>query len=544
VQEETNHWSACGGTDTGKERENNEDRIHCDAARGIFVVVDGMGGEVAGEEAAQVALVSIRKRLEQKTGTPARRIREAITAANNEIYRAAEARPEWRGMACVLTAAVIEDGNLHIGHVGDTRLYSIRPGRIRKITRDHSPIGTLEDEGKLHELEAMRNPRRNEVFRDVGSAPRRLDEEEFIDSMQVPFEPDSAYLICSDGLTDMVPSAEILRIVTRNPEDPRRAVEELIDAANEAGGKDNVSIVLVTGREFGRESARPALSFTGAAAASTGGAARVLMGRWAVFLYGIALGAVLLTLLPSPPAGKSRVSGNAPERPIERPALVVDPAGAELPTIASALEKARAGDRIEVVRGEYNERIRLKEGVSLIARNPGEVVIRPAQNEEGEAAVVAEGIKSGALSGLVIRPGPGASLPVGMRISDADVRVSDVEISGTSRAGISIEGSARPEIAGSYIHSNLGTGIVARGTSAPRLVANVIVRNGTGGGTKRPGIEILEESSPEVVRNVISENGVEGIRSARPGFEEKLKNNFFVSDPKSTKRGAPGRTRR
>ena len=75
-------------------------------------------------------------------------------------------------------------------------------------------------------------------------------------------------------------------------------------------------------------------------------------------------------------------------------------------------------------------------------------------------------------------------------------------------------------------------------------MANVIVRNGTGGETKRPGIEILEESSPEVVRNVISENGVEGIRSARPGFEEKLKNNFFVSDPKSTKRGAPGRTRR
>src|SRR5436309_14588243 len=100
-----------------------------------------MGGEPAGEQAAEFALSWIRRRLEQKTGTVSRRIREAITAANNEIHSAAQKRREWRGMACVLTVDVVEDGCLHIGHVGDTRRSMIRATQMRRLKSDHPPVG-------------------------------------------------------------------------------------------------------------------------------------------------------------------------------------------------------------------------------------------------------------------------------------------------------------------------------------------------------------------------------------------------------------------
>ena len=214
-------WNAWGDTHPGKQRGNNEDRIHCDPKRGIFIVADGMGGEAAGEIAAENAVDFIQKRLRQETGTVARRIREAITAANNEIHRLAERKPEWHGMACVLTLAVIEDGIMHLGHVGDTRLYKVRGREIRKVTPDHSPVGRREDSGELTELEAMRHPRRNEVYRDIGSQPHKPEDDDFVEYLQVPFEADAAALLCSDGLSDMLTSSEILAAVERNAGNPR-----------------------------------------------------------------------------------------------------------------------------------------------------------------------------------------------------------------------------------------------------------------------------------------------------------------------------------
>jgi PPM family protein phosphatase len=128
-------------SDPGKRRKNNEDRYYVDPDRGIYAVIDGVGGHAAGETAAGVAVDVIRERLERQTGTPEERIREAITLANNEILRLSRTRPEWTGMACVLTVALIEDDIATIGHVGDTRLYLLRAGEIRKITHDHSPVG-------------------------------------------------------------------------------------------------------------------------------------------------------------------------------------------------------------------------------------------------------------------------------------------------------------------------------------------------------------------------------------------------------------------
>ena len=156
-------------SDPGKRRKNNEDRYYVDADRGIYAVIDGVGGQAAGETAAAVAVDVIRERLERQTGTPEERLREAITLANNEILRLSRTRPEWAGMACVLTVALIEDDIVTVGHVGDSRLYLLRSGEIQKITRDHSPVGEREDRGELSEDEAMRHARRNEIYRDVGS---------------------------------------------------------------------------------------------------------------------------------------------------------------------------------------------------------------------------------------------------------------------------------------------------------------------------------------------------------------------------------------
>src|SRR5215470_19593025 len=179
---------SAAASDVGRVRKNNEDGWHIDAERGIYLVVDGIGGQAAGEKAAEIAVDRVRARLERLTGTIEQRIREAITMANNEIFEQARSRPEWEGMACVLTVAVLENGSAVVGHVGDSRLYHLRGGRIRKITHDHSPVGEREDASEISEAEAMRHPRRNEVYRDVGSEPHAPDDADFIELVRIPFE--------------------------------------------------------------------------------------------------------------------------------------------------------------------------------------------------------------------------------------------------------------------------------------------------------------------------------------------------------------------
>ena len=243
-------FKAAGDSHPGLQREVNEDRFHYDPVRGLFMVIDGVGGQAAGEKAAETALAMVRTRLERETGTVEDRVRDAITLANNEIHRLASLRPEWQGMACVLTIAVVTNGEVVIGHVGDTRLYKLRAGRIEKLTHDHSPVGEREDAGELSERDAMQHPRRNEVYRDVGSERHEPDDSHFIDVFRQPFEPDAALLICSDGLTDAVPASAIAEIVTDFAGHPFEIVRGLIDAANAAGGKDNVTVVYVEGPRF------------------------------------------------------------------------------------------------------------------------------------------------------------------------------------------------------------------------------------------------------------------------------------------------------
>lgn len=247
-------WRAGLATDPGLQRSVNEDRVLVDDALGMFLVVDGLGGHAAGEMAAETAVRAITGYLEsaalEEKHDVEQNIRRAITAANNRIYELARENPEWQGMACVLTLAIAHDDCITFGHVGDSRLYLLWNGNLRKLTSDHSPVGEQEDFGELTEEQAMRHPRRNEVFRDVGSEPRESDDPQFIETRTFRFRHDAALLLCSDGLSDLLTSAEIASIVEHYDGDPDAITRDLVAAANAAGGKDNISVILVAGSEF------------------------------------------------------------------------------------------------------------------------------------------------------------------------------------------------------------------------------------------------------------------------------------------------------
>jgi serine/threonine protein phosphatase PrpC len=311
----TLEWRSATASDPGRMRAENQDRACADDELGIFLVVDGLGGHAAGEKAAETAVEVIRSEMSEEQGDIRDRIRRAITAANNRIFEEASANETWRGMACVLTLAVVSDDKVLVGHVGDSRLYLTWNGVIRKLTSDHSPVGEREDAGELTEAQAMSHPRRNEVFRDVGSQHREPDEEDFIEVKEFFFKPDAAILLCSDGLSDLLTSMEMLQVIERYDGDPAQVANELVDAANAAGGSDNITAIFVAGSEFlGNASptaaeARARNAITKARdelvpESDSGGAmvrvGRVLTTRAAFLIYGFILGVVLALVLRWP----------------------------------------------------------------------------------------------------------------------------------------------------------------------------------------------------------------------------------------------------
>jgi PPM family protein phosphatase len=283
-------------------RERNEDRYWVDPARGIFLVVDGLGGQAAGELAAQTAVDVIRQSLLAGEGAPEERVRAAITDANNRICELAASDERLQGMGCVLTLALASENRLTFGHVGDTRLYLIENGSLGKLTHDHSPVGESEDAGELSEEESMRHPRRHEVYRDVGSRPRAADDPDFIEIGVCRFERDAAILLASDGLTDRLTAAEVRQIVDRYRGDAAIVASELVEAANKAGGQDNITVLFVAGAEFrggapGYAAADRRLSVQRARARLRSGMGDVLTGRLAYLTYGLLLGMILWAVL-------------------------------------------------------------------------------------------------------------------------------------------------------------------------------------------------------------------------------------------------------
>ena len=243
---------AAAGSDPGRARDNNEDRVLCDPERGIYAVIDGVGGESGGEIAAQTALEILQARLSRRTTDDARLIREAIALANKQIWEQAQANPALAGMACVLTVAVVDGAQATIGHVGDSRLYLLRRGRDpqdhpRPLPRRH-PRGRRRDLGERGDG-ATRGATRSSAT--SARPPTSRTRKGSSTSPASPSTPDAALLLCSDGLSDLVTVAgDPAPRSRRTPPTRSAAVQALIDAANQAGGKDNVSAVLVEGERF------------------------------------------------------------------------------------------------------------------------------------------------------------------------------------------------------------------------------------------------------------------------------------------------------
>ena len=220
----------------------------------LFMVIDGVGGQAAGGKAADIALTMLRARLERETGPVADRVcaRRSRSPTTRSIgWRAP--RPEWDGMACVLTAVVVRrrprDRRPRRRHAA---LQAARAARIEKVTRDHSPVGEREDAQRDVRArgDAASAPQRGVSRRRLRAARARRTPISST-SRRSPFEPDAALLLCSDGLTDLVDSAAISQIVaTSGGPAPSRSSRALIDAANDAGGKDNVTVVYVEGEQF------------------------------------------------------------------------------------------------------------------------------------------------------------------------------------------------------------------------------------------------------------------------------------------------------
>jgi PPM family protein phosphatase len=484
-------WSA-GLTDSGLQRTVNEDRFHHDASRGIFLVIDGIGGQAAGGKAADIALATLRERLERETGSVKDRLREAITVANNEICRLAASRPEWNGMACVLTAAVIDQGRATIGHVGDTRLYKLHGNRIEKVTRDHSPVGEREDSKELTELQAMRHPRRNEVYRDVGSEIHRPSDADFVDIEEIRFEADAALLLCSDGLTDLVPSANIAEIVRKHAGMPELVVGSLVDMANDAGGKDNVTVVYVEGESFASSLPRdlnPGPANNGRTGVPSAGISKRLVFLLSILFLvgGFALG---LIFKPDYVSVLGSSAGLSPA-----PSVVVQSGE----SIAAAIESAAPGTMVSVEPGEYLERIVLKEGIRLVSRVPRAATIRlPVSVADADAgpAIVAVG-KGAELRGFRIVGDAASPLAVGIGITGTDVSILDVEVTGASTAGIEFAGGSST-LMGSDIHDNPGAAMILRAGVNLLVINNVLTRNGMS--ERAPGNVVIEAGSVPVFR--------------------------------------------
>jgi serine/threonine protein phosphatase PrpC len=507
-------------SDPGRERENNEDRVLCDPERGIYAVIDGVGGESGGEIAAQTALEILQARLSRRTTDAARLVREAIALANKQIWERAQANPALAGMACVLTVAVVDDGQATIGHVGDSRLYLLRAGEIRKITRDHSPIGSREDVGEISEAEAMSHPRRNEIFRDVGSAPHEPDEEGFIDVTRIAFAPDAALLLCSDGLSDLVTSGTILSTVEARAGDPRQAAAELIAAANAAGGKDNISVVLVEGERYAasvRAAAKASISTTSTGTArpdlrrSQHASRSGLSWLWAAFasrpaclLYGLVLGAFGVAALGQ--SGLLPVGSRATSGEVVRVGVGDGGTG----TITEALANAKPGQMIEVGPGEYRETIQLRSGIDLVSRVPrGAVILPPAGS--AVPAVSAQGVDDVLFSGFRIGGDAQTPLQVGLRLADSSVEVQGIEISGAATAGVDVSGDDRSTVRASFLHDNPGGGVLIAGNAAPTLLNNLIFRNGRAPGAARPGVEVRDTARPVLAENRFDGNSGGGV---------------------------------
>jgi parallel beta-helix repeat protein len=419
-----------------------------------------------------------------------------------------------------------------IGHVGDSRCYQLRPGQIFKLTHDHSPVGEIEDRGDLHESAAMAHPRRNEIFRDVGSEEHAPEDRDFIEIVAADFTPDAALLLCSDGLTDQVGAEEIRRVVEARAGDPEGAARTLIEAANAAGGKDNTSIIIVEAPQYAAR-----VHASGAPAVQDRPSPLALRRRraWrsALAMFLIGLGCALAGFLLLKPHYERGATGAAIRfGEVRLPSVLAVGPGHPFPTISAALAAAVSGDRISVVPGVYRESIALKDGVAVESAQ-----LHGAVLESEGVAVLAENAGGATFSGFRIRRDPARPLETGVRLLDATVVISATEISGASDAGVEIVGSSKSIVMACRIAGNSGTGVVIRESAMPTLLNNVIEDNGRHSDPPEPGVHIYGAADPLLQGNMIFNNGAEPLWvSPLIGTEDLLRRNFFGPAPVGRRR--------
>lgn len=239
-----------GMTDVGRKRSGNEDRFHvatCWTDKHLLALcIDGCGGYAGGEVASEMTVKHVLEYLDtHREGEKVELLKQAIIHANNIIHETRDTDPALHRMCCVATAAMFEPEQhcIHMVHVGDSRLYAVSGERIIKLSHDHSPIGRDEEAGILTETEAMQSPSRNIIERAIGEKHLEADTD-YLDTEVYPMAGGITWLFCSDGLTDMITSAEIVDVISQHIPLADKA-ERLIAVANEAGGKDNITVVLV-----------------------------------------------------------------------------------------------------------------------------------------------------------------------------------------------------------------------------------------------------------------------------------------------------------
>jgi protein phosphatase len=223
-------------SDTGRQRRANEDSYY--ARSPMFAVADGMGGAQAGEVASGVAVEVVEQGLPERGSSIEERLRVLVGEANRRINALSRADDQRAGMGTTLTIAYVDEQELAVAHVGDSRLYRLRDGSFERLTDDHSLVEELVRQGKLTPEEADEHPQRSIITRALG--PEAAVE---ADSHTWPARDGDVYLLCSDGLTSMVPEARVGEVVQGAPS-LRDAGRALIDAANDAGGRDNITVVL------------------------------------------------------------------------------------------------------------------------------------------------------------------------------------------------------------------------------------------------------------------------------------------------------------
>lgn len=237
-----NDVAATMRTDVGKRRRQNEDAAWFDEERGVFAVADGMGGHLAGEVASGMAIDAVRQ-MTQEHGEPSIGVlRETIAAAHEAILAHADRHAECTGMGTTLSAMWRSGGYMYIAHVGDSRIYRLRGGRLEQITQDHSLVEEMARAGLITRQEARMHPRRNIITRALGTQGENEP-----DLLAADLRPGDRWLLCTDGLSGMVEDEAIERVLTSFGIEA--AADRLIAMALDAGGSDNVTLILCTGEE-------------------------------------------------------------------------------------------------------------------------------------------------------------------------------------------------------------------------------------------------------------------------------------------------------